>query len=120
MGIFPIPKTSIKFSSQAEKCWPNGLKFLSSWSHGTKPRFSSFFVQAIAMVELAALFHLDYFKRFDSSVDIQLRTEISGSTLGVLVPDEDLFGTISSFFDANEESLEAIITRAVMSQVRQF
>ena len=72
------------------------------------------------MVELAALFHLDYFKRFDSSVDIQLRTEISGSTLGVLVPDEDLFGTISSFFDANEESLEAIITRAVMSQVRKL
>eukprot|EP00111_Clytia_hemisphaerica_P017640 TCONS_00052178-protein len=74
-------------------------------------------IHAIAMVELAALFHLDYFKRFDSSVDIQHRTEISGSTLGVITANIDLFGTISTFFDANEESLQAIITGAVMSQV---
>ena len=69
------------------------------------------------MDALAAYFLVDGIREIYPNMDIQFRTEITGSTLGFATADNDLFKLLESFLDANAESLEYLRSIALTKQV---
>ena len=69
------------------------------------------------MDSLAAYFLVDGIRENYPNMDIQFRTEITGSTLGFATANNDLFQLLESFLDANAESLEYLRSIALTKQV---
>ena len=72
------------------------------------------------MDALSAYFHADVYRKTYPNIDIQFRTEITGSTLGFATRNKDLYNLLESFLDANTESLEVLRTAALAKQVSRF
>jgi len=70
------------------------------------------------MEDVTAMYYLPTMRKTDPNFDIQTRTVISGSTLGFTTQNEDLYNTITSFLENNEEHKEVIRTNAIRAQVK--